>query len=115
MDVLWNLHGELERVLLLLKELSGQDWVDGCRWAIRYSVQNKNLRYDGSFFSTLNYDFILPFVYVHCIFRSSTIEMFKQLKDYYKNDAPERSDRLYFGSEKLVFNVKEVSFCFLMT
>ncbi|AES92743.2 PPR containing protein, putative [Medicago truncatula] len=88
-DVLWNLHGELERVLLLLKELSGQDWVDGCRWAIRYSVQNKNL--------------------------SSTIELFKQLKDYYKNDAPERSDPLYFGSKKLVFNVDEVSFCFLMT
>lgn len=69
-DVLWNLHGELERVLLLLKELSGQDWVDGCRWAIRYSVQNKNL--------------------------SSTIELFKQLNDYYKNEAPNRRDPLYY-------------------
>lgn len=85
--MLWNLHGELERVLLLLKELSGQDWVDGCRWAIRYSVQNKNL--------------------------SSTIELFKQLKDYYKNDAPERSDPLYFGSKKLVFNVDEAYFLML--
>ncbi|KEH20239.1 hypothetical protein MTR_8g070020 [Medicago truncatula] len=86
-DVLWNLHGELERVLLLLKELSGQDWVNGCRWAIRYSVQNKNL--------------------------SSTIELFKQLMDYYKNDAPERSDPLYFGSKKLVFNVDEAYFLML--
>jgi hypothetical protein len=104
----------LERVLLLLKELSGQDWVDGCRWAIRYSVQNKNLRYDGSFFPILNYDFILPFVYVHCIFRSSTIELFKQLKDYYKNEAPNRRDPLYYtGKSQNLFD--NVSFCFLMT
>jgi hypothetical protein len=113
--VLWNLHGELERVLLLLKELSGQDWVDGCRWAIRYSVQNKNLRYDGSFFPILNYDFILPFVYVHCIFRSSTIELFKQLKDYYKNEAPNRRDPLYYYIGKSQHLFDNVSFCFLMT
>ncbi|XP_039690584.1 pentatricopeptide repeat-containing protein At4g04790, mitochondrial-like [Medicago truncatula] len=68
-DVLCNLHGELERVLLLLKELSGQDWVDGFSWAIRYSVQNKNL--------------------------SSTIQLFKQLKEYYKNDAFKRGDPFY--------------------
>jgi len=115
--VIWNLHGVLERVLLLLKELSGHDWLDGCKWAIRYSVQNKNLRYDGSFFPTLNYDFILPFVYVHCIFRSSTIELFKQHKDYYyyNNDALERIDPLDFGRYQLHFIIDEVSFCFLMT
>jgi hypothetical protein len=112
--VLFNLHGELERVLLLLKELSGQDWVDGCRWAILYSVQNKNLRYDGSFFPILNYDFILPFVYVHCIFRSSTIELFKQLKDYYNNDAFKRGDPFYL-KRKGHDLFDEVSFCFLMT
>lgn len=78
-DVLWNLHGELERVLLLLKELSGQDWVYGCVWAIRYSVQNKNL--------------------------SSAIELFKQLKDYYKNDAPDRGDPFYFkGKSQVLFD-----------
>ncbi|XP_039690714.1 pentatricopeptide repeat-containing protein At4g21880, mitochondrial [Medicago truncatula] len=63
-DVLCNLHGELEMVILLLKELSGQDWFDGFRWAIRYSIQNKNL--------------------------SSTIELLKQLKVYYNNVASKR-------------------------
>ena len=114
--MLCNLHGELETVLLLLKELSGQDWFDGCRWAIRYSVQNKNLRYGGSFFTILNSDFILPFVYVHCIFRSSTIELFKQLEDYYKNldESESESGTFYFTAKRRnVFN--EVSFCFLIT
>jgi hypothetical protein len=97
--VLCNLHGELERLLLLLKELSGQDWVDGCLWAIRYSVKHKNLRYDGSLFPILNYDFILPFVYVHCIFWSSTIQLFKQLEDYFKSHKCKR-DMLF---DKVVF------------
>ncbi|RHN55087.1 hypothetical protein MtrunA17_Chr5g0413891 [Medicago truncatula] len=55
---------EEQMVILLLKELSGQDWFDGFRWAIRYSIQNKNL--------------------------SSTIELLKQLKVYYNNVASKR-------------------------
>jgi len=112
--VLCNLHGELETVLLLLKELSGQNWLDGCRWAIRYSVQNKNLRYDGSFFPILNSDFILPFVYVHCMFRSSTIELFKQLKDYYDNNPSKMTIGPFYFTTRRLYVFNEVSFCFLM-
>jgi hypothetical protein len=89
--VLCNLHGELERGLLLCTELSGEDWVQGCEMVLRYSVQYKNLRYE-YFFPILKYDFILPFVYVHCIFRSYTIEMCKQLKDHFESDAFKREN-----------------------
>jgi hypothetical protein len=107
------LHGELERGLLLRTELSGEDWVQGCEMFMRYSVQYKNLRYDIIFFPILKYDFILPFVYVHCIFHSSTIEMFKQLKDHFESDAFKREN--LFGGSSMYSLCVEVSFCFLMT
>ncbi|XP_027911022.1 pentatricopeptide repeat-containing protein At4g04790, mitochondrial-like isoform X3 [Vigna unguiculata] len=54
-------NGELDRLLLLLKEVSDLDyWVDGCFKVIVYCARNKNL--------------------------SSTILLFKQLKDTFRND-----------------------------
>lgn len=84
-----QLSGELDGLLLLLKELSDLDyWVDGCFRVIKYCVQNNHLR------------FILPppilnlsalilnllmFMF-HCICVSSAIVLFKQLKDKFESD-----------------------------
>ncbi|XP_028237932.1 pentatricopeptide repeat-containing protein At4g04790, mitochondrial-like isoform X2 [Glycine soja] len=54
-------NGELDGLLLLLEEMNDVDyWVDGCFKVIMYCIRNKNL--------------------------SSTILLFKQLKDKFKND-----------------------------
>ncbi|KAK7262647.1 hypothetical protein RJT34_30222 [Clitoria ternatea] len=56
-----QLNGELDGLLLLLKELNDQDyWVDGCFRVIMYCIQNKHL--------------------------SSAIVLFKQLKDTFESD-----------------------------
>ncbi|RHN44095.1 putative pentatricopeptide [Medicago truncatula] len=77
----------LMRSLLLLTELSGEDWVQGCKIVIQFSVENKNL--------------------------SSTIEMFKQLMDYFKhgeNKSNSVFDEVYYpilvyGSTHLQFGL----------
>nr|AFK35368.1 unknown [Lotus japonicus] len=60
-EELTQLSGELDGLLLLLKELSDLDyWVDGCFRVIKYCVQNNHL--------------------------SSAIVLFKQLKDKFESD-----------------------------
>ncbi|CAJ2650451.1 unnamed protein product [Trifolium pratense] len=60
-DEFRHISGELEVLLLLLKELSDLDyWVDGCYRVIQYCVENNHL--------------------------STAVDLFKQLKDNFKND-----------------------------
>ena len=53
------LHGELERGLLLRTELSGEDWVEGCKMVMRYSIQYKNLRYDIIFWVNMSLSHVI--------------------------------------------------------
>ncbi|XP_024626132.2 pentatricopeptide repeat-containing protein At4g21880, mitochondrial [Medicago truncatula] len=78
MDVLCS-HGELERGLLLRTGLSGEDWVEGCEMVMQYSVQYKNL--------------------------SSTIEMFKQLKDHFESDDAFKRGILFGGSRTRMYRL----------
>ncbi|WJX50823.1 hypothetical protein P8452_37074 [Trifolium repens] len=60
-DELRHISGELEGLLRLLNELSDLDyWVDGCYRVIQYCVENNHL--------------------------STAVNLFKQLKDHFKND-----------------------------
>ncbi|KAK2434579.1 hypothetical protein QL285_019719 [Trifolium repens] len=60
-DELRHISGELEDLLRLLNELSDLDyWVDGCYRVIQYCVENNHL--------------------------STAVDLFKQLKDHFKND-----------------------------
>lgn len=119
--------GELERLLLLLEELSDTNyWIDGCFRVIMFCVKNKHLRFN---FSSLLKPFILEnifcnFLTLFVFWLSSAVDLIKELNDkcsYYEvlmevllDQVGSTSQNLKFYEAVFSLTIKEKCFGLLM-